>query len=375
MIKAINLLKLIMIGFITIAHLFNDLDDIDFYIVLILFFILNMQLRKFYKKEFLYILSFVIELVIIYLLGSNFSHFSFILITITITESIYYIKTYILGILLTEGIIFIICLFNLVTFNQALIYLFIYCITLVFAWFFYQQNKELNQIQFLYDDVRRYSYELESAKLLIEKFSKQVENLAQIKERNRIAETLHDTVGHRLTSLLMQMEAGTLLIDKEPHKAKALIDDSKDKLRESIEMLRDTVKNMEVKQYKNFHSYINEILIQYKKDFHIETSLIIKGTPITIHPEKEMVLVKNIEEALNNTIKHSNANNIFIEIEYNHENLQVHVRDDGTVEIEGIIKGFGMNTMEKRIKFIGGHMSINYSNGFLVSFVVPILGG
>ena len=153
--------------------------------------------------------------------------------------------------------------------HNSLIYLLTYVISIVVFITIKAQQTEIANLQFLYDEVRRNSYQLELAQSQIEQYTQEVRQLSQIRERNRIAEKLHDTIGHALTSLLMQLEASKILIAQDPTAAIASINQATDTLRHNIKELRDTVKNLEVTSYKNFRTSLNQHIAEFQKNVSI----------------------------------------------------------------------------------------------------------
>ena len=68
-----------------------------------------------------------------------------------------------------------------------------------------EQNKE--EVELLYDQLRRQHYELDEARIQLMDYARKVENIAQTDERNRISRDIHDELGHKLIRLKMMMEA------------------------------------------------------------------------------------------------------------------------------------------------------------------------
>jgi two-component system NarL family sensor kinase len=63
------------------------------------------------------------------------------------------------------------------------------------------------------------------------------------------------------------------------------------------------------------------------------------GEPVFLEPQKELVLFRITQEALNNILKHANATNIILKLEYHPASIDLCVQDDGV--------GFTPNSMGK----------------------------
>lgn len=106
----------------------------------------------------------------------------------------------------------------------------------------------------------------------------------------------------------------------------------------------------------------------------------INGDVITLEAKKELAIFRIIQESLNNILKHSEAKNIFVNIEYTDTMLCLFIHDDGigfTVE-EGAKKkdsgGSGLTNIKERIRMIDGNCEILSAagKGTSISISVPI---
>lgn len=339
--------------------------------MLLLLTILNFQARTHLTTDILITLSLSIDLVLIFLLTHYFASAAMLLIIIPLMDTFEDLRQNFLGVLLLLSGFFGFLIYQYWDHN-SLIYLLTYVISIVVFITIKAQQTEIANLQFLYDEVRRNSYQLELAQSQIEQYTQEVRQLSQIRERNRIAEKLHDTIGHALTSLLMQLEASKILIAQDPTAAIASINQATDTLRHNIKELRDTVKNLEVTSYKNFRTSLNQLIAEFQKNVSIPITFELIGTPAEIHPEKETVLYNNTREALTNIARHSNASSAKITLQYAEKMIVLTIQDNGSSK-SPVQKGYGMRAMQTRTELVGGSMHISNEAGFLLEFEIPIL--
>ena len=83
----------------------------------------------------------------------------------------------------------------------------------------------------LYDQNRSYSYQLEDTKKKLETYAKMIEHLSQAEERNRVAREIHDNIGHKLVSILIQLEAAIKILNIDSEKGKEILNSVRDNLR------------------------------------------------------------------------------------------------------------------------------------------------
>jgi signal transduction histidine kinase len=83
--------------------------------------------------------------------------------------------------------------------------------------------------------------ELQAKNRQLEEYAAQVETLAVVEERNRLAREMHDTIGHRLTTAAVQLEGAQRLAASEPERTAAMIGAGRQQVREALQDLRRTV--------------------------------------------------------------------------------------------------------------------------------------
>jgi len=105
----------------------------------------------------------------------------------------------------------------------------------------------------------------------------------------------------------------------------------------------------------------------------------IKGEPIFMDCEKELVVFRIIQEAFNNVIKHAKASKVWLQLDYNPTELDVLIKDDGVGFSEEYIKRedaaitAGLINMKTRAKLFGGKVLIDskINSGTKILVTVP----
>ena len=95
---------------------------------------------------------------------------------------------------------------------------------------------------------------------------------------------------------------------------------------------------------------------------------------INLEPDKQIILFRIIQEAIQNTLKHAYARNIYIRIDVQDGVLLTTVKDDGTgFQIPPVSNGVGMVNMKQRIKLLGGIINWDSSSsGSTVTIQLPL---
>jgi signal transduction histidine kinase len=244
------------------------------------------------------------------------------------------------------------------------IVLVILCSLLAFVtWKGKQEGSRFNQTL---DNERRLRYELEQTKVKLLHSSKEIANIAEVKERNRIARDIHDSVGHSMAGILIQLQAAYKLHSKDMEKSMIIVKNSIDGLANSVELLRNTVHNIKPKENLGIE-YIKSIIDNFK---FCAVNLKTTGDFNVIPASHLEILSTNIKEALTNSARYSQATKLEITIDVNDQFTRLFMRDNG-VGCKSIKEGLGLSGMKERVRNIGGSISISANEGFLIVCLIP----
>jgi signal transduction histidine kinase len=337
--------------------------------IITLFLIANDYIRaKFLSKHYLfwYYASFIISNVFagfllyeVYSIGSQI-YIIFLLIEIIVTTQ--GIPSILVGIHL---IIFLVSLKSANTNIKDILtpYLVTMCIIFLF------RNILLEKVK-----IETLNHELNSANSTLKQYSKKIQELTISKERTRIAQELHDSLGHYLIALTMNLEFAGKVVDTEPKKAKNVINKSQDLTKDCILNLRKAVAllNDNVSQKELFKS-INEIFRSFPETDEIEFVLDMDEEVGFSNPDIKNCIYKTVQEAITNGIKHGNATYFSINIHKNDEQISIIIMNNGS-KCSDIIKSNGLKGIENRIIALGGEVhfySDDNNSGFIVKANIP----
>ena len=183
-----------------------------------------------------------------------------------------------------------------------------------------------------------------------------------------ISEEIHDNVGQVLS--LAKLNLNTFENNSEQK-----LQDTRQLISKAINDLRDLSRSMHGDRIAELglqQSIADELqILQNSGEF--ETHLKIIGEAYKLLPQKEMVLFRIVQEALNNCIKYSKAKNITVNLDYDKENFSLSVMDDGIGFDTHARTGIGLKSMQNRAALIGGEFSIQSAieNGTAITIILP----
>lgn len=200
------------------------------------------------------------------------------------------------------------------------------------------------------------SQALERAKL-----AEQTKHTATLEERQRLARELHDAVSQSLTAATVLAETAPRLWEIDPQKAMNAVTQvlhlnrtAQAELRTLLWELRpDAI--LKTKQSDLLHQLVQ--VIDGRKG--IKAHLTVDGEDESLPEAVHVALYRITQESLNNTLKHSEAKQVIIQLTQKPDSFTLRIMDDGrgfdSTQISG---GLGMGTMRERANEIGAVLSI-----------------
>jgi len=182
-------------------------------------------------------------------------------------------------------------------------------------------------------------------------------------DRQRIASDLHDELGTLLSVIHLDLELVTREAEVLPPHIEAKLLTVKKNLNVTIETIRNTVWNLSPNflEKVNLTFAIRELCnkLDALKGTHMH--FVQSGTPSPISQKQKLNIFRIVQELLTNSIKHSGAWNISVQLHWDEEKLTVTVEDDGSgykrKDYEQQTSGQGSINMIKRANVIGAKLN------------------
>ncbi|MCK8523390.1 sensor histidine kinase [Aquimarina sp. D1M17] len=148
---------------------------------------------------------------------------------------------------------------------------------------------------------------------------------------------LHDNIGQLLSTAVMQINILGTSVNEE---ASESLQDVRNLVGDSLQEIRNLSKtlNHEVIQNVGLEKSIQVELQRFEKLNFLSTSLEVIGEEVHIDPKDEIILYRIVQEFFSNTIKHAEASNINVKLEFTSDNVIIKIQDDGV--------GFDMNSVQ-----------------------------
>lgn len=341
----------------------------------------SLRIYKFTNKNYLFIASIFIELTLIIFIHNYFCHVTFVLIFIPMVDIFLFLelKKSILVSLIPYTALALATYFKDKNSHVQLIFtdILTYWLALTFfACASYLLKRTIfmkEKMETLYSQLKKSKQDLETANKKLKDYSEKVEEVSILNERNRLAGEIHDTIGHSLTALIMEVDICNKLIDKDVSKTKAELKKAQELARYSLSEVRKSVRSIKSTDKLTGINAIKDLISDYEKSTGIIVHLNISKSQYKLSPAIEVTVYRAIQEALTNCAKHGNAKNACIDILFNKKGIEFCIANDG-LDCPDIKKGVGLTTMQERIEVLGGNLKVSGENAFSINGFIPVEG-
>jgi len=179
---------------------------------------------------------------------------------------------------------------------------------------------------------------------------------SRVEERLRISRDLHDTLGHHLTALSLQLDVASRL-SEEP--AADHIRQAHAIARLLLSDVRDVVSRLRESRQPDLAQSIRALVVE---DSGLAIHLDLPDTLSVDDRSRAETLIRCVQEIVTNTSRHAQARNLWIRLEARPDGIVLHARDDGR-GAEAVVVGNGLTGMRERFEQYAGHIEFTAGRG------------
>jgi two-component system sensor histidine kinase DesK len=194
--------------------------------------------------------------------------------------------------------------------------------------------------------------------------NEEIEHLAKMAERERIARDLHDVLGHTLSVIVLKSELAGKLMATNPERTALEIQEVEQIARKALAEVRHAIGGYRSEglaaEVQRAERTLDAAGVRLKCD----------AKPPRLNPAEETVLSLVVREAVTNIVRHAHARQCRLEFFTSADHHQLTVEDDGS----GLIRqeGNGLRGMRERIEALGGSFSVVAGRGTRLTVEIPI---
>ncbi|WP_373495527.1 sensor histidine kinase [Aquiflexum sp.] len=181
-----------------------------------------------------------------------------------------------------------------------------------------------------------------------------------------VGRELHDNVGQLLSLAKLNLSSSKI---EKVHEGKVLINEIIREVRALSKSL-----NLDWVDSITLEEFIKKELAKLESTGFCKVAFQNDGGALPLNKEKKLVLIRIIQECLNNSIKHAHPSLIEITVDTDTSKSEITIKDDGKgFDVNKNSEGSGMYNLKNRMNTIGGEILIysNIGKGTELKIVLP----
>jgi two-component system, NarL family, sensor histidine kinase DesK len=191
----------------------------------------------------------------------------------------------------------------------------------------------------------------------------EVEHMAKIAERERIARDLHDLLGHTLSVIVLKAELASKIADRDLPRAVSEIRDVERISRNALTEVRQAISGFRGERLQDELATGREALEA------AGVAVVTQIEPVGLGRDEERIIAFALRESITNVIRHARARRCEIRLSRNGRGVVLAVADDG---VGGAVEdGSGLSGMRARVTALGGSVERDGRTGTRVTVTLP----
>lgn len=241
---------------------------------------------------------------------------------------------------------------------------------------FSQKTEENVEIRHLNDELEHANDRLSVMNEQLKAYAAESERMAEMRERNRLAREIHDTLGHALTGITAGADACLQMIEVSPEMAKKQMEVIASTAREGMNEVRRSVKALRPDALERLElpEALAKLCAEMQATSHAVIDLQIETENLRLSPDEEDTVYRTVQESVTNAIRHGRATAVWIDLSCQNRRLKIVVQDNGT-GCEKVKPGFGLRHMTERLNLLNGTLHWSGKNGFRIEAIIPLRWG
>lgn len=214
----------------------------------------------------------------------------------------------------------------------------------------------------------------------LQSYAAQIADLAAVEERNRLARDIHDSLGHYLTGVYIQLERARAFHTRDPGQSLLAIQEAKQAAEEALRDVRRSVAGLrETDTAFSLRHALTELLNNLASD-QLQVDFQFSGDEKGYSRMTLLTLYRTVQEGLTNIQKHANATWVKLDVVIAEQQARLCLSDNGngfdttllqTSSTDGT--GYGLQGIRERIGLVRGEMTLTSSpqQGTMLLITVP----
>ena len=193
--------------------------------------------------------------------------------------------------------------------------------------------------------------------------TEQIAELAATEERNRLARDIHDSLGHHLAAINIQLEKANAYRERDPERSRGAVTQAQRTVQDALRDVRESVGSLRENAPFSFEDAFDGLLARMRHgDLKVEVQQ--TGDSGSYSNLILMTLYRVIQEGLTNVHKHADASEVSLALDFGDEQVRLNLSDNGSGfdatdrQAKQEKPGFGLVGLRERLGLVGGKLTL-----------------
>lgn len=219
---------------------------------------------------------------------------------------------------------------------------------------------------------------LEAAQRALEAAREKDVELAALRERERLARDLHDSLGHALVAISVQLEAIQRLYRVDPERGSQHVDELKALTRRTTDELRRSLAGLRAPGLgeRRLSEALPALCVEAGQRAGLAVTCRVPAAADALSPAVAETIWRVAQEALTNVERHAQARRVEVSVEVWPEAVMAQVQDDGVglpARPEDLPGHYGLRGLRERVEGLGGTLTLAGADGTRVAARLPLI--
>jgi signal transduction histidine kinase len=222
--------------------------------------------------------------------------------------------------------------------------------------------------------------EVERSRQQLQTNAEQIAELATTEERNRVAREIHDSLGHALIAINVQLEKALIYYEQSPQEAVQAIADAKGVAKEALQDVRGSVRALRTPGIFFCTQSITSLVHQMQHG-SLTVDLSVGGSEDGFSRQDLVALYRVAQESFTNIQKHAQARHVQVKLRFSEQEAYLSIQDNGCGFDPALLQqvktahagGYGLQGMRERVELVRGSLQVNsqVGQGTTVAVTIP----
>ena len=226
--------------------------------------------------------------------------------------------------------------------------------------FFWRKDRDAN------DENKKLVRDLKDSRIQLEEYARIVGETSALEERTRLARDIHDSVGHALTAIQIQISKAEAFQSINPDESREALVEARDTAREAMGDIRNSLTMLNDKNHRVSIREEIKPLVQRLESTGCTVDLVVQGEEEGYNYAVMMALFRIVQEGITNILRHAAAASVSLEICFKGEEVSLRLKDDGKgFDPEAAVKEghFGLEGLKNRVELVRGCFFVSSAAG------------